>query len=190
MNHTEQQFHEAIGQCKTIFVQKLHDYGAAWRILRPASITDQLFIKANRIRSFEVKQTQKIQDSILNEFMGLVNYAIIALIQLEKGVASEIDLTPGQAGKLYEEKAEKALSLMLDKNHDYDEAWRKMRVSSYTDLILVKIFRIKQIEDNQGITTVSEGVDSNYMDILNYAVFAIIKLTEPEESSSVNLLNE
>lgn len=178
MQKTRQQFEQALNQCHQLFVQKTGDYGPAWRILRPESITDQIYIKANRVRSIEEKHTQKIADDRLSEFIGIVNYSIMGLIQLHLGAASQVDMTAEEADKKYQQFSQQAKELMLKKNHDYDEAWRKMRISSYTDLILMKLFRIKQIEDSQGQTQVSEGIDANYMDIANYAVFAIIKLTE------------
>ena len=178
MKQTEEQFTDAINQCREVFISKLKDYGPAWRILRPVSITDQLYIKASRIRSFEIKKVQKINENSLGEYIALVNYAIIGLIQLDLGFIDMVDISYEKAEELYNKYAEKAKALMLKKNHDYNEAWRKMRISSYTDLILMKIFRIKQIEDHQGDTIASEGVDANYMDIANYAVFAIIKISE------------
>ena len=153
---------------------------ASWRILRATSLTDQLFIKAKRIRSLEIKRTAMVNEGIRPEFIALVNYGIIGLIQLEKGFADEVDLTPEEALALYHQYANDALQLMLKKNHDYDEAWRTMRVSSYTDLILTKLQRIKEMEDLEGDTLVSEGIDANYMDIINYAVFGAIKLKEKE----------
>ena len=156
--------------------KKLHDYGASWRILRPSSLTDQLFIKAKRIRSIEVKGEAMVDEGIRPEFIALINYGIVGLIQIENGFADEVDITPDEAMALYDKHAEEALQLMLRKNHDYDEAWRSMRVSSYTDFILTKIQRVKEIEDLQGATLVSEGIDANYMDIINYAVFGAIKM--------------
>ncbi len=156
----------------------MKDYGSAWRILRPSSITDQIFIKAQRIRSIEEKGTQKVLDGVEGEFIGIVNYAVMALIQLGLHSDSTLELPPEDALKKYEEHVNKVKALMMDKNHDYGEAWRDMRVSSMTDLILMKLLRIKQIEDNQGSTIVSEGVDANYADIINYAVFALIKMSE------------
>lgn len=173
---TLEQFDRIIVLCKDIFSKKLQDYGAAWRILRPSSLTDQIYIKANRIRSFEIKQTQKIDEDIRNEYIGIVNYALVALVQLEKGTSDTIDMQPKDAIELYSKYFEDAKKLMEKKNHDYDEAWRLMRISSYTDLILMKIFRTKQIEDNKGKTIASEGIDANYFDMINYAVFALIKL--------------
>jgi len=165
-----------IAECRDLFVKKLHDYGAAWRIMRPASVTDQIFIKANRIRTLEVKGVSMVGEGIKPEFMGIVNYGIIALIQLELGYAEHEDISVEQAIELYDKYAKSTLELMLAKNHDYDEAWRNMRITSYTDLILMKINRTKQIEDLAGNTLVSEGVDANYMDMINYSVFGLIKL--------------
>jgi hypothetical protein len=173
---TNAQFEAAIAECRDIFSKKLHDYRASWRILRPASLTDQLFIKAKRIRSLEIKQESLVGEGIRPEFMALINYGIVGLIQLEKGFADCVDMNNDEAMKLYDHYAKEALELMKRKNHDYDEAWRDMRVSSYTDLILTKIERIKEIEDLGGATLVSEGIDANYMDIINYAVFGLIKL--------------
>ena len=167
-----------MAECRTLFEKKLHDYGASWRILRPSSLTDQLFIKAKRIRSLEIKKESMVGEDIRPEFIALINYGIVGLIQLEKGYVDEVDIDPEKAMDLYDKHAQEALALMLRKNHDYDEAWRSMRVSSYTDFILTKIQRIKEIEDLQGQTLVSEGIDANYMDIINYAVFGVIKLTE------------
>ena len=175
---TEQQFKAVMQECRTLFEKKLHDYGASWRILRPASLTDQLFIKAKRIRSLEVKKESLVGEGIRPEFVALINYGIVGLIQLEKGYADATDITPAEAMTLYDHHANEALQLMIKKNHDYDEAWRGMRVSSYTDFILTKLQRIKEIENLQGATLVSEGIDSNYMDIINYAVFGCIKLKE------------
>lgn len=176
MEKTAQQFDEVIGLCKKLFLKKMQDYGPSWRILRPISVTDQLYIKAQRIQSIELKGSQKIEDDFTAEFIGLVNYGIIGLIQLELGMGTEADLGEDRAIELYDQKADLAKSLMLNKNHDYGEAWREMRVSSYTDLILMKLYRVKQIEDNLGQTSVSEGIDANYLDIINYAIFALIKL--------------
>lgn len=175
---TEQEFADVMDECRTLFSKKLHDYGASWRMLRPSSLTDQLFIKAKRIRSLEIKKESLVGEGIRPEFIALINYGIVGLIQLEKGFADTIDVSPDEAMKLYDQQARQALQLMLKKNHDYDEAWRGMRVSSYTDFILTKLQRIKEIEDLQGETLVSEGIDSNYMDIINYAVFGAIKLKD------------
>lgn len=182
---TKEQFEQVLLECRTLFVNKLHDYGAAWRIMRPTSITDQIFIKANRIRSIETKGVTLVDEGIRPEFIGIVNYAIIGLIQLELGYSEKTDdMSPEQAIEAYDRHAQETLQLMLRKNHDYDEAWRSMRVSSYTDLILMKIFRTKQIESLNGGTLVSEGIDANYMDMMNYAVFGLIKLTFGEEDAS------
>ncbi|MBR3859063.1 MAG: DUF1599 domain-containing protein [Bacteroidaceae bacterium] len=174
--NTNQQFEQVIATCRDLFAKKLKDYGAAWRIMRPTSVTDQIFIKANRIRSIETKGETMVDEGIRSEFVGIVNYGIIALIQLELGYAEADDMTPEAALAKYDEYATKALNLMKAKNHDYDEAWRSMRISSYTDLILMKIYRTKQIESNEGHTIVSEGVDANYMDMINYSVFGLIKI--------------
>lgn len=160
------------------FQKKLHDYGASWRILRPSSLTDQLYIKAKRIRSLEIKKESLVGEGIRPEFIALINYGIVGIIQLEKGYVDEVDITSDEALQLYDKYALEALQLMTRKNHDYDEAWRSMRVSSYTDFILTKIQRVKEIEDIQGDTLVSEGIDANYMDIINYAVFGVIKMSE------------
>lgn len=176
--YTEQQFKDVMAECRSLFAKKLHDYGASWRILRPSSLTDQLFIKAKRIRSLEIKQVSLVGEGIRPEFIALINYGIVGLIQIEKGFADQVDITPEDALAMYDEKAKEALDLMIKKNHDYDEAWRDMRVSSYTDFILTKIQRVKEIEDINGQTLVSEGIDSNYMDIINYSVFGAIKTKE------------
>lgn len=176
ISNTEQQFREIMQECRTLFEKKLHDYGASWRILRPSSLTDQLFIKAKRIRSLEIQRESLVGEGIRPEFIALINYGIVGLIQLENGFADQIDMTPKQAIALYDKHAQEALELMLKKNHDYNEAWRSMRTTSYTDFILTKIERIKEIENIQGATLVSEGIDANYMDIINYAVFGAIKL--------------
>ena len=178
MKDTKQQFEHVIAICRDLFAKKLHDYGAAWRIMRPSSVTDQIFIKANRIRSIETKGVTMVDEGIRSEFMAIVNYGIIGLIQLELGYAETDDMTEARALELYDQYAKQALELMLAKNHDYDEAWRSMRVSSYTDFILTKIQRVKEIEDIAGATLVSEGIDANYMDIINYAVFGAIKMGE------------
>lgn len=175
---TEELFKSVMDECASLFVKKLHDYGASWRILRIPSLTDQLYIKAKRIRSLEIKKEAMVHEGVRSEFVALINYGIVGLIQMEKGFADEVDITPDEAMTLYEKHANEALELMLKKNHDYDEAWRLMRVSSYTDLILTKIMRVKEIEDLGGQTLVSEGIDANYMDIINYSVFGVIKLSE------------
>lgn len=183
LSDTNIQFKEAMAGCRDLFSRKLADYGASWRILRPASLTDQIFIKAKRIRSLETKKQHMIEDGILPEFIAIVNYGIIGLIQLNKGYADSTDINNDEALSLYDKWSEISYNLMVKKNHDYDEAWRGMRVNSYTDFILTKIERIKEIENNAGHTVVSEGIDSNYMDIINYAVFGIIKLTLLENES-------
>lgn len=178
MKDTIKQFDEAIEICRSLYIKKLMDYGPAWRLMRPQSITDQILIKANRIRSIETKGEAMVNEGILPEFIGIVNYGIMGLIQLELGASDSKDITVGEAIELYDKYMTATRTLMIAKNHDYDEAWRAMRVSSYTDLILMKLMRTKEIEDNGGSTLVSEGVDANYMDMVNYAIFGIIKLTE------------
>ena len=175
---TNAQFEQVISECRSLFEKKLHDYGASWRILRPQSLTDQLFIKAKRIRSLEIKKESLVGEGIRSEFIALINYGIVGLIQLAHGFSDSVDMEPKEAIALYDRYTLEALELMKRKNHDYDEAWRGMRVSSYTDFILTKIERIKEIENLGGDTLVSEGIDANYMDIINYAVFGAIKLSE------------
>ncbi len=175
MEETNQQYDKVITDCRSIFEKKMADYGTAWRILRPISITDQIYIKAQRIRSIEEKGITKVDEGVRPEFIGIVNYAIMGLIQLELGT-SDSELPAGETLVLYDRYFQTAKDLMQAKNHDYDEAWRNMRISSYTDLILMKLKRTKQIEDNQGKTLVSEGIDANYLDMINYAVFALIKI--------------
>lgn len=173
---TPKQFDEVISACRALYIKKFKDYGCAWRILRLPSLTDQIFIKAQRIRSLQENEVRKVDEDETAEFIGIINYAIMALIQMEKGVVQQPDLDEEQAVNLYDKQVELTKKLMLDKNHDYGEAWREMRVSSLTDLILQKLLRVKQIEDNAGKTIVSEGVDANYQDMINYAVFALILL--------------
>ncbi len=177
--NTLDQFDSAIALCRDIFSKKLEDYGASWRILRPRSVTDQLYIKAKRIRTLE-EGTAMVDEGILGEFMAIVNYGLVGLIQLDMGYADAADITPSEALALYDAKAAESRALMAAKTHDYGDAWREMRVNSYTDFILTKLQRVKEIEGNSGRTKVSEGIDSNYQDIINYAVFAVIKLTEPQ----------
>lgn len=177
---TNSEFRAAIAACRKVFAAKLQDYGASWRIMRPQAITDQLLIKAMRIRSLQVKGNAAVDEGILPEFMAIVNYGIIGIIQLEHGYADTKDITPERALELYDEVASNTGALMMAKNHDYDEAWRRMRVLSFDDIILTKLERIKEIEDNCGRTAVSEGIASNYLDIINYAVFAVIKLTQQQ----------
>lgn len=181
MKDTKQQFEHVISICRDLYVKKLHDYGPAWRILRPSSVTDQLLIKAKRIRNIEIKGVALIDEGIRSEFIAIVNYGLIGLIQLAKGYVDKADITNEEAIALYDYYAKQAFELMMAKNHDYDEAWRSMRISSYTDLILQKINRTKQIESLQGHTLVSEGVDANYMDMINYAAFGLIKIEFGEE---------
>ena len=180
MSQTDQQFDQVSTVCRNLFIKKMKDYGASWRILRQQSVTDQIFIKANRIRSIEIKGMSKVNEGIRSEFIGIVNYGIIGLIQLELGFSDTDDLTFDRGIELYDRFMAEAKKLMMDKNHDYDEAWRSMRIQSYTDLILTKILRTKQIEDNQGKTLASEGIDANYFDMINYSVFGLIKLQEAE----------
>lgn len=178
---TTHQFDTIIHQCRTLFKNKLQDYGASWRILRPSSVTDQILIKAKRIRSLEEKKISKVNEGIEPEFVAIINYGIIALIQLEQGYTDQADMDSAQALTLYDKHMQETKELMLAKNHDYDEAWRIMRIESYTDLILTKLFRIKQIEKHHGKTIVSEGEGANYQDIINYALFALIRLQFDKE---------
>jgi hypothetical protein len=174
MSNTSQEYDKVIAICRQLYINKMKDYGSAWRILRLPSLTDQIFIKAQRIRSLQENEVRKVDEDETGEFIGIINYSIMALISLEKGVADQPDLNVEEATKLYDEKLQLTKTLMEAKNHDYGEAWRDMRVSSLTDLILQKILRVKQIEDNKGKTLVSEGIDANYQDMINYAVFALI----------------
>ncbi len=176
INNTTAEYDAVLQVCRSLFFKKTNDYGTAWRILRPSSITDQIFIKAQRIRTLEEKKVSKVGDDISSEYIGIVNYCIIAMIQLELDETASFELAPQDVERRFEEKALETKELMFAKNHDYGEAWRVMRISSLTDLILMKILRVKQIEDNQGKTLASEGVKANYQDMLNYAVFALIKL--------------
>ena len=176
MKSTQAHYQQITNACKDLFINKMKDYGAAWRILRLPSLTDQIFIKAQRIRSIQDLEEQKIEEGQVSEFIGIINYSLMALIQLELGVADQPDLNPQKATELYEKHLSETFQLMKDKNHDYGEAWREMRVSSLTDLILQKLLRVKQIEDNLGKTIVSEGIYANYQDMINYAVFALIHL--------------
>lgn len=176
MPNTSQQYDAVIKICRELFVNKMKDYGSAWRILRLPSLTDQIFIKAQRIRGLQQNTERKIDEDERSEFIGIINYATMALIQLERGVAEQPDLSLNDATALYDRHIAATKKLMMDKNHDYGEAWRDMRVASLTDLILQKLLRVKQIEDNKGKTLVSEGIDANYQDMINYAVFAMIHL--------------
>lgn len=175
---TAAQFDAVVKQCRSVFEKKMKDYGSAWRILRPTSLTDQIFIKASRIRSIENKGITKVDEGVIPEYIGIINYTMMGLVQLELGFSDAVDLNMADALKWYDKCIAQTKALMLDKNHDYGEAWRSMRNSSITDLILMKIYRTKQIEDNDGSTLISEGIDANYMDMANYAIFAMIKLNE------------
>lgn len=179
---TEEQLKIVVGLCRDVFTKKTQDYGASWRIMRPASVTDQIYIKANRIRSLQVKKEAKVNEGIFSEFVAIVNYGIMGLIQLDYGYAEAVDMKGEQVIALYDQYMDKTLQLLQAKNHDYDEAWRLMRVSSYVDLILMKINRTKEIEDHGGETLVSEGIDANYMDMVNYSLFGLIKLYFEDES--------
>lgn len=174
MSNTSQEYDKIVHHCRSLFINKMSDYGSAWRILRLPSLTDQIFIKAQRIRSLQQNQVRKVDEDEAGEFIGIINYSVMALIQLELGVVEQPDLKLAEATRLYDEKIQLTKTLMENKNHDYGEAWREMRVSSLTDLILQKLLRVKQIEDNQGKTIVSEGIDANYQDMINYSIFALI----------------
>jgi hypothetical protein len=174
--NTSQEYYAVIAECRTLFEKKMRDYGSAWRILRPASMADQIFIKASRIRSIQMNGIQKVDEGIRDEFIAIINYSIMALVQLELGNTEKPDLSLEASLEFYDKYAKISHDLMMNKNHDYGEAWRDMRQCSFVDIILQKILRIKQIEDNQGKTLVSEGVDANYFDMINYAVFALIKM--------------
>jgi|TARA_Y100000385_G_scaffold282712_1_gene337596 hypothetical protein len=178
MQNTSKEYDAVVQVCQELFSKKMKDYGCAWRILRLPSLTDQIFIKAQRIRGLQQNAVQRVEEGAASEFIGIVNYCVMALIQIEKGVVEQPDLSFEEVVALYEEKITITKQLMLDKNHDYGEAWRDMRVSSLTDLILQKLLRVKQIEDNAGHTLVSEGIDANYQDMINYAVFALIHLND------------
>ena len=181
MQKTSNQYDAIITTCRTLFIHKMKDYGSAWRILRLPSLTDQIFIKAQRIRQLQENAIKKVDEGEASEFIGIINYSLMALIQLEKGVADEPDLGVDEATQLYDKHIGITKSLMENKNHDYGEAWREMRISSLTDLILQKLLRVKQIEDNKGKTLVSEGIDANYQDMINYAIFALILMNETTE---------
>ncbi|TYA58201.1 DUF1599 domain-containing protein [Formosa maritima] len=178
MQDTSKQYDAVIKTCRDLFIKKMKDYGSAWRILRLPSLTDQIFIKAQRIRGLQQNAVQKVDEGQESEFIGIINYCVMALVQIERGIVEQPDLSVDEATNLYDENVAITKQLMMDKNHDYGEAWRDMRVSSLTDLILQKLLRVKQIEDNQGKTLVSEGIDANYQDMINYAVFALIHLNE------------
>jgi uncharacterized membrane protein len=177
MQKTSEQYDLVIKTCRDLFSKKMKDYGSAWRILRLPSLTDQIYIKAQRIRSLQENEVRKVDEDEQSEFIGIINYALMALIQMDKGVVDHPDMAEEEASELYHKHLVNTKSLMENKNHDYGEAWRDMRISSLTDLILQKLLRIKQIENNKGKTQVSEGIDANYQDIINYAVFAMIHLT-------------
>ena len=181
MQKTAKQYNEVLTTCRTLFINKMKDYGSAWRILRLPSLTDQIFIKAQRIRGLQQNAERKVDEGEVSEFIGIINYSLMALIQLEKGVVEQPDLSLDEAIILYDEQFKLTRALMEAKNHDYGEAWREMRISSLTDLILQKLLRVKQIEDNKGKTLVSEGIDANYQDMINYAIFALILLKEQGE---------
>ncbi|MBQ0069408.1 MAG: DUF1599 domain-containing protein [Bacteroidales bacterium] len=178
MKDTSKQYDQVIAKCRDLYIKKMKDYGPAWRILRPQSVTDQIFIKAKRIRTLEVNGESKVGEDIWPEFIGIINYGVMGLIQLERGYSDVIDMNAGEALTLYDKYIKATKDLMMAKNADYGEAWRDMRISSYTDLILSKIQRTKEIENNNGNTLVSEGIDANYQDLINYAVFALIKHDE------------
>ncbi len=178
MHDTSAQFDGVIAACRALFEKKMKDYGTAWRVLRPSSVTDQIYIKVNRIRTLQMTHVKMVNESEEDEFVAIVNYSIIGLIQLEKGFSDELNANPEEIIHLYDSYAQQAKELMERKNHDYGEAWRDMRISSITDLIYQKVLRTKQIEDNEGRTLVSEGLDANYFDMLNYAVFCLIKMME------------
>ena len=180
MHKTVEQYDQVIAQCRQLFINKMKDYGPTWRILRPETLTDQIFIKAKRIRTLEINKESKVGEDIWPEYVGIINYGAIGLIQLQLGYTDTIDISREHALELYDQYVAETKALMLNKNADYGEAWRDMRVSSYTDLILNKIERVKEIEDNNGKTLVSEGIDANYQDMINYAVFALIKHNEQE----------
>ncbi|MGB1268409.1 MAG: DUF1599 domain-containing protein [Flavobacteriaceae bacterium] len=180
MQKTAKQYNEVLNTCRTLFINKMKDYGSAWRILRLPSLTDQIFIKAQRIRGLQQNVEQKVDEGQASEFIGIINYSIMALIQLEKGVVEQPDLNLEEAVVLYDKQFKITRELMEAKNHDYGEAWREMRIGSLTDLILQKLLRVKQIEDNKGKTLVSEGIDANYQDMINYSVFALILLKEQD----------
>lgn len=181
MHDTNKQYDEVIGQCRELFINKMKDYGPSWRILRPRSVTDQIFIKAKRIRTLELNGESLVGEDIWPEFIGIINYGIIGLIQLKLGYSDIVDISPEQALELYDQLIADTKALMMAKNTDYGEAWRDMRISSYTDLILTKIQRTKEIENHGGATLVSEGIDANYQDMINYSVFALIKHSEGDD---------
>lgn len=178
MHNTSKEYDAIVSSCRDLFLKKMKDYGCAWRILRLPSLTDQIFIKAQRIRGLQQNKTQRVDEGAASEFIGIINYCVMALIQIDRGVVEHPDLSFDETMADYDSKVAQTKQLMMDKNHDYGEAWRDMRVSSLTDLILQKLLRVKQIEDNAGQTLVSEGIDANYQDMINYAIFALIHLNE------------
>ncbi|MGG6231713.1 DUF1599 domain-containing protein [Tenacibaculum sp. SDUM215027] len=180
MQNTSKQYDTVVEECRNLFVKKMSDYGSAWRILRLPSLTDQIFIKAQRIRQLQENTERKVDEGEKSEFIGIINYSVMALIQIELGIVEQPDLTTEEATSLYDKHIKITKELMENKNHDYGEAWRDMRISSLTDLILQKLLRVKQIENNQGKTLVSEGIDANYQDMINYAIFAMIHLSESD----------
>ena len=182
MPKTADQYDQVVEQCRSLYIKKMKDYGSAWRILRLPSLTDQIFIKAQRIRQLQENETRKVDEDELPEFIGIINYSVMALVQLELGVVEQPDLNVSQATELYDKHIQITKNLMEAKNHDYGEAWRDMRISSLTDLILQKLLRVKQIEDNEGKTLVSEGIDANYQDMINYAIFALILMNQNDAS--------
>ncbi|MBE0642185.1 MAG: DUF1599 domain-containing protein [Bacteroidales bacterium] len=186
MERTSRDYERVIDRCREVFARKMRDYGLAWRVLRPSSLTDQIYIKASRIRSIDSKGESRVQEGIVPEFIGMVNYSIMALVQLKLGTVEEADMNPEEALEWFDTMAGHTQGLMENKNHDYEEAWRQMRISSLTDIILMKLLRIKQIEDNEGRTEVSEGPEGSYADIVNYSVFALIKLGVAEEGPNLN----
>ncbi len=186
MQNTSKQYDAVISSCRDLFINKMKDYGSAWRILRLPSLTDQVYIKAQRIRGLQENGVRKIDEDEVPEFTGIINYSVMALIQLEKGVVDQPDLNTDEAIDLYDRHVGITKKLMEDKNHDYGEAWRDLRISSLTDLILQKLLRVKQIEDNRGKTLVSEGIDANYQDMINYAVFALILIDEQKQTDHEN----
>ncbi len=182
MPKTADQYDQVVEQCRSLYIKKMKDYGSAWRILRLPSLTDQIFIKAQRIRQLQENETRKVDEDEFPEFIGIINYSVMALVQLELGVVEQPDLNVSQATELYDKHIQVTKNLMEAKNHDYGEAWRDMRISSLTDLILQKLLRVKQIEDNEGKTLVSEGIDANYQDMINYAIFALILMNQNNAS--------
>ena len=182
MPKTADQYDQVVEQCRSLYIKKMKDYGSAWRILRLPSLTDQIFIKAQRIRQLQENETRKVDEDEFPEFIGIINYSVMALVQLELGVVEQPDLNVSQATELYDKHIQITKNLMEAKNHDYGEAWRDMRISSLTDLILQKLLRVKQIEDNEGKTLVSEGIDANYQDMINYAIFALILMNQNNAS--------